>query len=122
MRFKDALKESHVGGSFHEPGSEGHLDTGISPTGHVTGEYGENLLPVDPKLKKKRDAKKKKRKDSPNMNEDIQDEATTSTDVTGTDTPHMIDWYGPREKRRMDKKLVRRKFPKRVKLESNDEI
>lgn len=101
MKFKDVVSESHVGSSdFHDPGKPGHIDTGISPTGHVTGEYGEVLLPVDKKLKKKRDSKKS-RKNSPNISEGL---AVTGTkDVTGV--PVNIEVYADKKKK---DKIVRR--------------
>ena len=42
-------------------------------------------------------------------------EATTNMDVTGTDTPQLIDWYGKRKKKPWDK-LVRRAFGKPEKI------
>lgn len=98
MKFKNALQESSMGKAVTTVGTSAHRDTGISPTGHITGEYGEAVLPIKKKKKKK------------------MEESTTSTDVTGTGTPHLIDWFGPREKKKKDE-IIRRKLPKYLKLE-----
>lgn len=101
MKFKDVMNESHVGtNKFHDPGKPGHLDTGISPTGHITGEYGEELLRANRKkiIKKKRT----NNKNTSNMTEGL---AVTGTkDVTGV--PKNLEAYADEEKK---DKLVRRK-------------
>lgn len=101
MKFNDAINESHIGGkNNHDPGKPEHLDTGISPTGHVTGEYGEELLRADGKKVKKKNRFKKKQ--TANMAEGL---AVTGTkDVTGV--PRNIEAYADKKKK---DKIVRRR-------------